>query len=207
MFLEQEPMYCPVQGNSKSILECEIFLYWILRTTSDTTQRSSFSRLEFGVEYSGFQSRNERKIREGLVSVTKRSWQWRIQGRTPLIFKPNWGPNGGKKFFWRPPLPPPRTPISRFGFGTAWIITRQSWILDSMLRIPDPVRKPWIPDSKRYKRDSTDSLSSIRNSKSQDSVIFHKQKFTRLWNPADYLTRGGGDTLHETEHRPTVTKR
>lgn len=67
-----------------------------------------------------------------------------------------------------------------------------SWILDSTLRIPDPVRKPWIPDSKRYKCDYTDSLSSIRNSKSQDSVIFHKQKFTRLRNPADYLTRGGG---------------
>ena len=52
--------------------------------------------------------------------------RWRIQGRgprepgSPLIFKPNLGPKGGKKFFWDhpPPLsqglddrsPPPRSP-------------------------------------------------------------------------------------------------
>ena len=27
-------------------------------------------------------------------------------GPTPLIFRPKWGPKGGKKFFWRPPPPP-----------------------------------------------------------------------------------------------------
>ena len=38
------------------------------------------------------------------------SFQWRIQGRDPallgpLTFRPNWGPKGPKKFFWRPPSP------------------------------------------------------------------------------------------------------
>ena len=39
--------------------------------------------------------------------------QWRIQGRgpgepgSPLIFKPNWGPKGRKKFFDTIPPPPP----------------------------------------------------------------------------------------------------
>ena len=38
--------------------------------------------------------------------------QWRVQGRglggpapPPLIFRPNWGPKGSKKFFWRPGPP------------------------------------------------------------------------------------------------------
>ena len=54
-------MHCPVQGNSKSILGFVNFLYWILWTTSDTAQRSSFEMFE-------------RRLAEGLVSVMKRSW-------------------------------------------------------------------------------------------------------------------------------------
>ena len=27
-------------------------------------------------------------------------------GGPPLILRPNWGPKGGKNFFWRPPAPP-----------------------------------------------------------------------------------------------------
>ena len=45
-----------------------------------------------------------------LLWIQTDSNQWRIQGsRAPLIFRPNWGPKGRKKFFWRlgPPPPPP----------------------------------------------------------------------------------------------------
>ena len=36
---------------------------------------------------------------------------------SPLIFRPNWGPKGRKKFFWRATHPPPPN-ISRSGAGT-----------------------------------------------------------------------------------------
>ena len=72
--------------------------------------------------------------------------QWRIQGRgqgepgSPLIFKPNWGPKGRKKFFdtipprplisgsgW--PLPPPPAPhlIWRSGSAIAVFLPSQCW--------------------------------------------------------------------------------
>ena len=40
----------------------------------------------------------------------------------PLIFRPNWGPKGEKKFFGdcTPPPPPPPPPMSRCGSGTAF---------------------------------------------------------------------------------------
>ena len=78
MFLEQEPMYCPVQGNSKSILWSENFLYWILRTTSDTPWRLSVPvLLDWILERSILDSRTEtfeRRLAEGLVPIMKRSW-------------------------------------------------------------------------------------------------------------------------------------
>ena len=37
------------------------------------------------------------------IACKWRQKQWRNQGRgPPLIFRPNWGPKGRKKFFWRP---------------------------------------------------------------------------------------------------------
>ena len=58
---------------------------------------------------------------------------------SPLIFRPNWGPKGGKKFFWRPAphfskglddpthTPPPPI-ISRFGASTALPMLIMSFI-------------------------------------------------------------------------------
>ena len=63
--------------------------------------------------------------------------QWGIQGRgsggsaspPPLIFRPDWGPKGRKKFFGdRPPPPPPPPFIS----GSGWpqpLIWRSGWAL------------------------------------------------------------------------------
>ena len=66
-------------------------------------------------------------------------WQWGIQGRdrgggrTPLIFRPNWGPMGQQNFFWD--RPPPL--ISGCGWFPPYLkvfirhqepITRRHWV-------------------------------------------------------------------------------
>ena len=79
-------------------------------------------------------------------------------GPAPLIFRPKWGPKGGKKFFWRPPpphlyqglddrptpAPPPPSPlIWRSGFATDSCIyfsvnprRKQSWTSPKSLKLP-----------------------------------------------------------------------
>ena len=77
-------------------------------------------------------------------------------GPAPLIFRPKWGPKGGKKFFWRPPPPPtyirvwmtaPHPPPSpliwRSGFATDSCIyfsvnprRKQSWTSPKSLKLP-----------------------------------------------------------------------
>ena len=80
-------------------------------------------------------------------------------GPAPLIFRPKWGPKGGKKFFWRPPPPhlyqglddrptpaPPPPPfplIWRSGFATDSCIyfsvnprRKQSWTSPKSLKLP-----------------------------------------------------------------------
>ena len=48
-------------------------------------------------------------MRDQKVPSPGRTWQWRIQGRPPLIFRRNCGPKGLKYFFsnHHPPPPPP----------------------------------------------------------------------------------------------------
>ena len=150
-------MHCPVQGNSKSILGFVNFLYWILWTTSDTAQRSSFIRLDFGVEYFGFQSQNVWKKISGRFGISNETFLDYLNSLDTMLWIPD--------------------PFSvKLGFQ---ILT----VISGFPRIP------WANS----------------DSKSQDSVTLHKGKLPRFRNPADYLTRG--DTLHETKHRPTVSKR
>ena len=52
------------------------------------------------------------------------SCQVQIQGRAPLIFRPNWGPKGQKNFLETAPTPPPPAPpFSKGQFSSPYIMT------------------------------------------------------------------------------------
>ena len=89
-----------------------------------------------------------------IVAVDKQWRQWRIQGRGPgglhlpltpppsLIFKPNWGPKGREKNFWRPP------PLSQ-GLEPAlvWTVCERRYNLtntDKKLKISRLLRKSYL---------------------------------------------------------------
>ena len=82
-------MHCPVQGNSKSILGFVNFLYWILWTTSDTAQRSSFIRLDFGVEYFGFQSQNVWKKISGRFGISNETFLDYLNSLDTMLWIPD----------------------------------------------------------------------------------------------------------------------
>ena len=54
-------------------------------------------------QWSGKLSSVVRLERSCLLSGGSRGGAW--VARAPLIFRPNWGPKGRKKIFWRPPPP------------------------------------------------------------------------------------------------------
>ena len=123
-------MYCPVQGNSKSILGCESFLYWILRTTSDTAQHSSFIRLDFGVEYFGFQSRNVWKKISGRFGINNGTFLDYLNSLDTMLWIPD--------------------PFSvKLGFQILIVISGIPRIPCAQFRIPNP-RIPLYSPSKNF---------------------------------------------------------
>ena len=89
--------------------------------------------------------------------------QWRIQGRgpgspPPLILRPNWGPKGRKKFFWRPP--PFQNPSNFLLSVESGMRKPGLW----NLLLPKPaIKNDWKPESKIHWPRIRNSVPGIQN--------------------------------------------